>query len=97
MEDIQRRLRVLEDKMEKVTETNQSQEISLGKITTILEAQHESLKEHILASKTNGERLMLVETQAMKDRAFIKGSIYGITAFWTLLGAAIGLYFKFGG
>jgi len=97
MKDIERRLDVLEEKMDKVTEINQSQEISLGKMTTILEGQHESLKEHIMASKSNGERLFLVETQAVKDRSFIKGSMYGITAFWTLAAAVVGLYIKFGG
>jgi len=97
MKDIERRLDTLEEKMEIVATANQSQEISLSKMTTILEGQHESLKEHISASKANGARLVMVENRAMKDRATIKGVVIGITAFWTVLLAGVGLYLRMGG
>jgi len=104
MQELKDRINRLESKVDRIEDINQEQNDCLSRIETnqkirnvIQEQNLESLKEHISGSQSNSARLQHVEEQAIKDRSFIKGSIWAITVGWGLLMVLVGIYAKFRG
>ena len=78
------RLDKIEVKIDRLESINGEQNVTLGKMEEILRVNTESLKEHMKRTQMNETRILTVENLNLKNQAFIKGSIWAITVFWTV-------------
>lgn len=75
--------RKIEDKLDKMTEVNIRQDITLAKIAVILESQEKNLEEHMRRTEaaekgveTNQRRLLTIENTLTAHLSFVKGAVY---------------------
>lgn len=73
---IDEKLIVLEEKIDKLSETNSRQDVHLERLTNISESNTHILREHMRRTEANETRIIQVETALVKHLSFIKGAVW---------------------
>ena len=75
--------RKIEEKLDKIIDTNVRQDITLERLTLIIEQQEANLQEHMRRTEaneknvaTNQKRLMHIENTLTSHLSFVKGAVY---------------------
>lgn len=75
----------LEDKLEKLVECMNRQEVHLGRLSVITDKQEQNLVEHMKRTEANEERLTLMENTLLEHLSFVKGAVYVVGFLITIL------------
>jgi hypothetical protein len=96
MSDHEYRLQRIEDKLDRVDQVNADQNEVLVKIEEVLKVNTQSLSEHMRRTELNEDRIRNLEDKELRDRSFIKGSMWAIGILWIVMTFAIGMWLKEG-
>jgi len=88
------RLQRIEDKLDKVEVVNAEQNEVLVKIEEVLKVNTQNLSEHMRRTELNEERIRSLEDKELRDRSFIKGSMWAIGILWIVITFSIGVWIK---